>query len=228
MKGKLYALEGLDGCGKTYIAKRVGELLSREGYKVIVTQEPSGTKLGEIIKKQLLETPETSFDTLTELFLYEAARRDHYLKVIKPALEAGKIVICDRFVDSSLVYQGYLGNISIDAINNMTTLAIENCYPSRSMYIRVKKAKTAVERINKNQRKTDKNDNLPLLLHQQIKKGYDLLYQPNQENPSRVVIDGDKSKNEVVLDVVSCILCDIEMPEVSKAEKKKVDIKDVS
>ena len=102
MKGKFITLEGPDGSGKTTVSKIVVEQLQMEGYKVLLTREPGGIDIAEQIRKIILDTNNITMDARTEALLYAAARRQHLVEKVAPALNDGYIVICDRFVDSSL------------------------------------------------------------------------------------------------------------------------------
>ncbi len=107
MKGIFITMEGLDGSGKSTQIRLLEEYLQDKGYNVVVTREPGGTRISEDIRKVILDTSNTNMSPYTEALLYAASRAQHVHEVILPALRDGKIVICDRFVDSSLVYQGF-------------------------------------------------------------------------------------------------------------------------
>lgn len=107
MRGKFIVFEGIDGSGKSTQQKLLGAYLEELGYRVVYTREPGGTLLGEAIRRVLLDREFAGMDSRAEALLYAAARAEHVMKVIAPALAAGEIVLCDRFLDSSLAYQGY-------------------------------------------------------------------------------------------------------------------------
>lgn len=117
-------MEGPDGAGKTTQLRLLGQYLQKAGYEVVLTREPGGTPLAENIRKILLDPQSQGIAPMTEALLYAAARAQHVAEVIRPALEAGKIVLCDRFVDSSVVYQGGgrgLAQEDIIKINELAT-----------------------------------------------------------------------------------------------------------
>ena len=107
MKGLFITFEGVDGCGKSTQLKFLGEYLAEKGYDLLYTREPGGCEISEKIRSLLLDVDNAAMDSKTEALLYAAARAQHVAQIIKPALEAGKIVLCDRFIDSSIAYQGY-------------------------------------------------------------------------------------------------------------------------
>ena len=106
-KGLFLTIEGCDGSGKTTACTSVIERLTQEGYDVMYSREPGGSDIAEQIRKVILDVKNTAMDVRTEALLYAASRRQHLIEKIIPAINQGKIVICDRFIDSSLAYQGY-------------------------------------------------------------------------------------------------------------------------
>ena len=122
-KGKFIVIEGVEGAGKSHQCKILLEGLTAMGVDAILTREPGGAALAEGIRKLLLD-PEYSPDAVTELYLYSAARRDHLNKVIFPALDSGKVVVCDRFTFSTFAYQGYGRGLDIDFVNRVNAKTI--------------------------------------------------------------------------------------------------------
>lgn len=118
-KGLFITLEGPDGSGKTTQAKRLKAYLETKGREVVLTREPGGTGLAETLRSLAL-SPEITMSKRVESLLHVAARADHVDKVIRPALEAGKVVICDRFSDSTLIYQGILGGMDLDELERLS------------------------------------------------------------------------------------------------------------
>lgn len=126
-RGFFITFEGTDGTGKSTHAKRLRQWLTKQGASVVLTREPGGGRLAERIRAILLD-PKLEMDGLTELFLYEAARCNHVAQVIRPALEAGRWVICDRFTDATFAYQGAARGLNIkhiEALNNLATGGIQ-------------------------------------------------------------------------------------------------------
>lgn len=124
-KGLFITFEGNDGCGKTTISTQVYEKMKEAGYPVIYTREPGGIDIAEQIRGVILDPKNTAMDARTEALLYAASRRQHLVEKVLPALANGMIVLCDRFIDSSLAYQGIGRNIGIDEILKINEFAIE-------------------------------------------------------------------------------------------------------
>lgn len=124
MKGALITFEGIEGCGKSTQTHLLSRHLEAEGHEIVKTREPGGTPIAEVIRKILLDPANDAMDPLTELLLYEAARAQHVNELIRPAIEAGAVVICDRFFDSTTAYQGAgrrLPEIDIEKLHQMAT-----------------------------------------------------------------------------------------------------------
>lgn len=166
--------EGIDGCGKSTQVSRFEATLRERGISLIVTSEPGGTKIGQAIRRILLHADNTHIVPLAELFLYEADRAQHVSEVIKPALEAGKWVICDRYFDATTVYQGVgLGHREklIQQINREATLG---CQPDITFLLDCP-AEVGLERIarrHKNDKKRDRFESKTLDFHIKIRYGY--------------------------------------------------------
>ena len=116
MKGFFITFEGPDGSGKSTVAEKICEKLLASGYDVIHTREPGGIEISERIRNVILDPKNTMMDAKTEALLYAASRRQHLVEKVIPAVNSGKIVICERFIDSSLAYQGYGRQIGIDEV----------------------------------------------------------------------------------------------------------------
>ena len=137
MKNKKYVfitIEGCEGCGKTTQSKLLKEYLESKGLAVILTREPGGSDVAEQIRNILLN-PKNTIYPFCELMLYEAARIQHLQEVIKPNLEKGYVVICDRFTDSTLAYQGYARGIDRDIIVKLNNIATEGIKPDLTIYL---------------------------------------------------------------------------------------------
>ncbi|WNF23014.1 dTMP kinase [Mesobacillus jeotgali] len=174
-KGIFITIEGPDGSGKTTILQMLAQNLVNEGYEVVATREPGGIEIAEQIRKVILDPENTAMDPRTEALLYAAARRQHLAEKVKPALEDGKIVLCDRFVDSSLAYQGYARGLGIDEVYSINQFAIENMMPEMTLYFDVA-PEIGLERINKNKgREVNRLDLEKLEFHQKVREGYMIL-----------------------------------------------------
>ena len=170
-RGIFITFEGPDGAGKTTIINMVAEQLGN----VILTREPGGIDIAEQIRAVILDKENTAMDSRTEALLYAAARRQHLIEKVKPALDQGKIVLCDRFVDSSLAYQGYARGLGIDEVFAINQFAIENLMPELTIYFDIE-SELGLMRINKNKgREINRLDLEDLEFHQKVRAGYHLL-----------------------------------------------------
>ena len=133
-KGFFISMEGVDGSGKTTQLQLTARYLLDCGYEVVTTREPGGTKLAERIRNIVLDA-DAAVNPRTEVLLYLAARAEHVEKVIRPALEAGKIVLCDRFADSTMVYQGFVRGIEIDKVKALCKLATDELQPELTILL---------------------------------------------------------------------------------------------
>lgn len=194
-KGIFITVEGPDGSGKTTIIQMLAEKLEKEGYEIVATREPGGIEIAEQIRQVILDPKNTAMDPRTEALLYAAARRQHLAEKVKPALERGKIVLCDRFVDSSLAYQGHARGLGIDEVYSINQFAIESMMPKMTLYFDVA-PEVGLERINKNKgREVNRLDLEKLEFHQKVREGYTMIA---ERFPERIVtIDASKELEEV-------------------------------
>ncbi len=132
-RGIFITFEGPDGAGKSTIIDMVAKQLGN----VLLTREPGGIDIAEQIRAVILNKENTAMDPRTEALLYAAARRQHLIEKVRPALDEGKIVLCDRFVDSSLAYQGYARGLGIEEVFAINQFAIENLMPELTIYFEI-------------------------------------------------------------------------------------------
>lgn len=191
--------EGPDGAGKTTILSMVANHFK----EAMVTREPGGIDIAEQIRRVILNKENTAMDPRTEALLYAAARRQHLIEKVKPALEEGKIVLCDRFVDSSLAYQGHARNLGIDEVWSINQFAIEELMPQLTIYFDIE-PEVGLKRINKNKdREVNRLDLEDLEFHQKVREGYYLLL---ERFPDRIVkIDASGTVEEVYEQTVKLI-----------------------
>jgi dTMP kinase len=135
MQGLFITVEGIDGSGKTTVANAVAERLRREGFAVVVTAEPGGTPLGERLRQLLLH--EKPLSAWAEAFLFLAARAEHVAQVIRPALREGTIVLCDRFADSTIAYQGFGRGLPVDELRRLNEVATGGLHPHLTILLDV-------------------------------------------------------------------------------------------
>ena len=197
-------LEGPEGSGKTSAIKLVREALEQMGHEIIMTREPGGTPISEQIRNVILDKDNTAMDPRTEALLYAASRRQHLVEKIWPALKEGKIVFCDRYLDSSLSYQGHARGLGIDDILKVNEYATEGTYPHITFLFDID-PELGLERINKNKdREVNRLDVEKLSFHQKVREGYLIL---SKRFPDRyIVIDASKPLEEVSSNVLKEIL----------------------
>lgn len=201
MSGKFITFEGNDGCGKTTISTRIYETLKAEGYDVIFTREPGGISISEQIRSILLDPKNTSMDGRTEALLYAAARRQHLVEKVIPALEEGKIVLCDRFIDSSLAYQGVARGLGIDEVYTVNEFAIDSHMPDATIFLKVD-AEVGMARIASRGEK-DRLDEEGEKFHQLVAQGYDEVLKRYQDRIH--VIDAEQEVDKVFDDTYHLI-----------------------
>ncbi|MFL6516562.1 MAG: dTMP kinase [Bacillus sp. (in: firmicutes)] len=198
--GIFITFEGPDGAGKSTIINMVAQ----EFENVLLTREPGGIDIAEQIRSVILDKENTSMDPRTEALLYAAARRQHLIEKVKPALAEGKIVLCDRFVDSSLAYQGYARGLGIDEVFAINQFAIENLMPELTIYFDIE-PELGLKRINKNKgREINRLDLENLEFHQKVSTGYHLLI---ERFPDRIQsIDASGTVEEVFQETLKIIV----------------------
>lgn len=143
--------EGIDGCGKSTQVKLFARTLERQGIRPVVTREPGGTKLGEGVRRLVLPRASTGMDPRMEVLLYFAARAQNVAEVILPALKRGRIVLCDRFTDASLAYQGYGRGIELGFIRELHRVACQGLKPDLTLVVDID-PRTSVRRARKRNR----------------------------------------------------------------------------
>ena len=193
-KGLFITFECGEGSGKTTVCRYVYERLLEAGFDVIYSREPGGSNIAEQIRSVILNVDNTDMDARTEALLYAASRRQHLAEVVLPALEAGKIVICDRFIDSSLAYQGYARGIGIDEVMSINSFAIDNCMPDLTLYLDVT-PETGLSRIQ-GRGKIDRLDKESRDFHQKVYDGYKIVC---DKYPERIrIIDSEQPLDKVI------------------------------
>lgn len=188
--------EGPDGSGKSTVIKKVYEKLIKDGYSIILTREPGGTPIAEKIRNVILDNDNTALDARTEALLYAASRRQHLVEKIWPALKEGKIVLCDRFLDSSLAYQGGGRHLGIDNVLNVNLFATENTYPDLTLFFNIS-PEEGLKRVSADKKRVaDRLDNENENFHHDV---YNAFLKVVNDNKNRIVtIDATKSIDEVV------------------------------
>ncbi len=174
MNKHFITFEGPEGSGKTSVIEGVKTRLNEQGYEVIITREPGGVAISEAIRNIILDVKNTALDPITEALLFAASRRQHVLEVIEPALQAGKIVLCDRYVDSSLAYQGVGRDLGIEKVFELNQFAIQGLLPILTVFIDVPPA-AGLARIQSRANHLDRLDRESLRFHEKVYQGYQTL-----------------------------------------------------
>jgi dTMP kinase len=201
VNGTFITLEGVEGAGKTSILQELYQYFEAQGQKVVKTREPGGIEIAEKIREVILAKEHTSMDGRTEALLYAAARRQHLVEKVLPMLEEGYIVLCDRFIDSSLAYQGYARELGMDEVYNINKFAIQDCMPDITLLFDLD-PKIGMERIRKNKdREQNRLDLEKLSFHEKVYEGYQLLV---NRFPDRIkVINANQPINSVLQDCIN-------------------------
>jgi dTMP kinase len=201
MKGLFITLEGPDGSGKTTQAEALVAYLRKKGLQVVMTREPGGTVISEQIRNILLDKKNQMMDNMTEALLYAASRAQHVAEVIQPALKEGKIVICDRFLDSSIVYQGIGRGLGLEMVQKINEFAVRGCMPDITFLLKLP-PRAGLER-KYDQGDGDRLENESIYFHEQVYRGYQLL---EEQEPERIKgIDARKTPEEIHLEIVRCV-----------------------
>ena len=170
MKGLFITIEGNDGSGKSTVIASLKEQLAKLDVEVIYTREPGGSFVAEKIREVILDNDNIAMDDRTEALLYAASRRQHLKETVFPALDSGKLVVCDRFIDSSLAYQGVARGLGIDNIYEMNQFATEGFMPDLTIYLLVD-PQVGIDRKS-NQKELDRLEHEKLEFHTKVYNGY--------------------------------------------------------
>lgn len=200
--------EGPEGSGKTSVAQKIVELLEEKGYKVVLTREPGGTPIAEQIRDIILDKENTALDARAEALLYAASRRQHLIEKVWPALRENKIVICDRFLDSSLAYQGVGRNLGVEEVLNINLFATEHIYPHLTLLFDIS-PEQGLERIARNKnREVNRLDLENLSFHTKVREAF--LNLAKQYRDRFIIIDASLPLEEVIEASIKAILNRIE------------------
>ena len=186
-------IEGNDGSGKSTVIEGLKKVFEERGVDTVFTREPGGSVIAEKIRQIILDPENTAMDDKTEALLYAASRRQHLTETVIPALEQDKLVICDRFIDSSLAYQGHARGIGIEEVYNMNMFATSGMLPDLTLYILVSPEVGLSRKTH--QKELDRLELEANSFHETVYQGY---LKIAKMFPERVVlIDGEASKEEV-------------------------------
>lgn len=201
-KGKFITLEGGEGAGKSTQQKYIKEFLVSKGIEVVATREPGGTPGGEAIRTLHVQGESDRWDAISEALLMNAARRDHIVRVIKPALASGKWVVCDRFADSTLAYQGYAGGVGIAQLNKLYDFISDGLLPDLTLIFDLDPA-VGISRSYERTHNETRFEQKDMTFHQKIRQGFLNIAADNKERC--VIVDADR-KEDVVKQAIFAVL----------------------
>ncbi|MFZ2476089.1 MAG: dTMP kinase [Lactococcus raffinolactis] len=201
-KGILITLEGPEGAGKTTILQQILPILTQVGVAILTTREPGGIRIAENIREIILAPENTAIDGKTELLLFAAARRQHLNEKVRPALAEGEIVIIDRFIDSSVAYQGYARGIDVADVEMINNFATDGLLPDLTLYFDVD-TEIGLSRVMSGNREVNRLDLEAKEMHQKVRAGYQAIA---KANPERIVtIDASQTIDQVVSTTLSTL-----------------------
>lgn len=201
MKGLFVTFEGGEGAGKSTLIRGINDELAKMGFSLVLTREPGGTELGEEIRKIVLShKDDTIFSPLAELALFLASRAEHVEEVILPALSQGKIVLCDRFSDSSVAYQGYARGLGMEKVEEMTLFMAKDLEPDVTFYLDIDPKLSMARRMCRKEKK-DRIEKQSFAFHEKVREGFVLL---SKKYPSRLhLIDATLSPKQVLQEAMN-------------------------
>ncbi len=203
-RGLFITLEGIEGCGKSTQARLLGEYLRSQGHAIVETREPGGTPLAEKVRSVLLDRADEPVAPETEAFLVLAARRQHVAQVIEPALARGAIVLCDRFSDSTLAYQGYARGLNVPLLERLNRLATHAVTPHLTLVFDLPVATGLARRRSASE--TNRLDRESLRFHQKVRAGFlDLA----KRHPARIKVIPSRASKETVARAVARIVAPV-------------------
>jgi len=201
-------LEGIEGSGKTTHVKYIIEFLQKQGYECVATREPGGTRIGKKIRAILLDPESSDMDPLVELLLYFADRAQHVRHFILPSLAAGKIVLCDRFYDATLVYQGFARGLDVGLIQKLHKLILKDLKPDMTILLDLPPEQglsRAWKQINNGSRTgiESRFENEALAFHHKVRSGY---LELSRQEPERFrVIDASRDEHRVREEIITVL-----------------------
>lgn len=192
MTGKFVTFEGCEGVGKSTQVKKLKEYFALRGINAVFTREPGGTPISEQIRTIILDPENKSMDDVTELMLYAAARRQHTQEFIKPRLENGETVICDRYIDSTTAYQGYARGLGSETVENLNALAVGDVNIDLTIFLDLPPERAFDRKGGRDE--GDRLENEKMEFHKRV---YDGFCKIAEKNPGRVVrVDASGSKQQ--------------------------------
>ena len=209
MTGLFISFEGPEGAGKTTVLQEIVARLEAAGQDVVMTREPGGIPIAEKIREVILDSDHSAMDGKTEALLYAAARRQHLVEKIIPALEQNKIVLCDRFIDSSLAYQGVARDLGIDEVLHINLFAIEKYMPDCTIFFDVPPEVGLARIWEDKEREQNRLDLEKLEFHEQVYKGYQEVIRLDRDRIQ--VVDARQSVAQVVENVWQIVSSEVNL-----------------
>lgn len=203
MKGLFVTIEGPEGSGKSTLITKLLPYFEAKGQRVMATREPGGIQISEEIRTILHKKEHTMMEARTEALLYAAARRQHLVEKVMPALEQDYLVLCDRFIDSSLAYQGYARGLGVDKVFEINRFATEDCMPALTIYLDIE-PEAGLARITQDEnREINRLDLESIEFHYSVRNGYLQLVERFKERI--VVVNADRPMDAVAQEVIQLI-----------------------
>ncbi len=190
-------IEGCDGVGKTHQTRRLKEYCEQMGYDVVFTREPGGSDIAEQIRRIILDAANCDMDDMCEAFLYAAARIQHLKDIVKPALQQGKTVFCDRFVHSSYVYQGLGRGLGLDKIVQLNRIAVGEYLPEFTVFLDLSPEQAFMRKGGAD--KSDRMEAVDFSFHQQVYQGYKALIQAEPDKFEVIDASGSAEQTQRLL-----------------------------
>ena len=203
MKGLFVTIEGPEGSGKSTLITKLLPYFEKKEQKVIATREPGGIAISEEIREILHKQEHTMMEARTEALLYAAARRQHLVEKVMPALEKNYLVLCDRFIDSSLAYQGYARGLGVEKVFEINRFATEDCMPNLTIYLDIE-PEVGLARIEKDaNREVNRLDMESMKFHKRVREGY--LQLVDRFADRIVVVNADQPMEKIMEEVIQLI-----------------------
>lgn len=203
MKGKFITFEGPEGAGKTTQIKQVGQYLMDRGFHCLMVREPGGTNIGNRIRQILLDPELSEIDWKTEVLLYASSRAQLVREVIKPHLDQGVVVLCDRYIDSSLAYQGYGTEKSVSEVWEINKWATDGLMPDRTYLLDIPVELGQKRLLNRNAKK-DRMELKEKMFHDRVRLGFQEL--AFTENTRYCLIRADQPSNQVFAEIIDDLM----------------------
>ena len=202
-KGIFISFEGGEGVGKSTQIDLLKKNLENNQFNVVSTREPGGTKEAEELRKSLLSGDKNAWDPFSESLIFNAIRREHINKIILPAIKDGSVVLCDRFIDSTIVYQGLAGEVCEKDLLELHKKYCYNLYPDITFFLNLSPQKGLKRALKRRNTTENRFENLGLNYHQKILNGFDVL---QKRNPNRIIrINADNTKEFISNEISSFV-----------------------